>query len=151
MLPGNIIKVDGFLNHRIDTELMEHIAEEFGRRFDMGAVEWVCAEKSPSNGLRRWTAIPPTATTSLTPCTALLRRRWRREPSMKCDKKYMLLYAVTDRTWVGEKTLYQQVEEALRGGVTCVQLREKDMGDEDFLQEAKEIHALCQQIGRAHV
>ena len=46
---------------------------------------------------------------------------------MKCDKKYMLLYAVTDRTWVGEKTLYQQVEEALRGGVTCVQLREKDM------------------------
>lgn len=39
VLPGNIIKVDGFLNHRIDTELMEHIAEEFGRRFDMGAVD----------------------------------------------------------------------------------------------------------------
>ena len=66
---------------------------------------------------------------------------------MKCDKKYMLLYAVTDRTWVGEKTLYQQVEEALRGGVTCVQLREKDMSDGEFLQEAKEIHALCQQYG----
>ena len=66
---------------------------------------------------------------------------------MKCDEKYMLLYAVTDRTWVGEKTLYQQVEEALRGGVTCVQLREKDMSDGKFLQEAKEIHALCQQYG----
>lgn len=66
---------------------------------------------------------------------------------MKCDEKYMLLYAVTDRTWVGEKTLYQQVEEALRGGVTCVQLREKDMSDGEFLQEAKEIHALCQQYG----
>ena len=66
---------------------------------------------------------------------------------MKCDKKYMLLYAVTDRAWAGEKTLYQQVEEALRGGVTCVQLREKDMGDEDFLQEANEIHTLCQQYG----
>ena len=66
---------------------------------------------------------------------------------MKCDKKYMLLYAVTDRTWVGEKTLYQQVEEALRGGVTCVQLREKYMSDGEFLQEAKEIHALCQQYG----
>lgn len=66
---------------------------------------------------------------------------------MKCDKKHMLLYAVTDRAWVGEKTLYQQVEEALRGGVTCVQLREKDMGDEEFLQEAKEIHALCRQYG----
>ena len=39
VLPGNIIKVDGFLNHRIDTELMEHIAQEFGRLFDMGGVD----------------------------------------------------------------------------------------------------------------
>ncbi len=59
----------------------------------------------------------------------------------------MLLYAVTDRTWVGEKTLYQPVEEALRGGVTCVQLREQDMDDAAFLQEAKEIHALCWRYG----
>lgn len=66
---------------------------------------------------------------------------------MKCDKKHMLLYAVTDRAWVGKETLYQQVEDALRGGVTCVQLREKDMNLEEFLQEAKEIHALCQQYG----
>ena len=41
VLPGNIIKVDGFLNHRIDTELMDHIAEEFGRHFDMAAVDVV--------------------------------------------------------------------------------------------------------------
>ncbi len=66
---------------------------------------------------------------------------------MKCDKKHMLLYAVTDRAWTEEKTLYQQVEEALRGGVTCVQLREKKMDYEEFLQEAKEIHALCLQYG----
>ena len=38
VLPGNIIKVDGFLNHRIDTELMDHIAEEFGRHFNMDDV-----------------------------------------------------------------------------------------------------------------
>ena len=38
VLPGNIIKVDGFLNHRIDTELMDHIAEEFGKHFDMDKV-----------------------------------------------------------------------------------------------------------------
>ena len=44
---------------------------------------------------------------------------------MKCDKHTMLLYAVTDRAWVGEQTLYQQVESALKGGATCVQLREK--------------------------
>ncbi len=63
---------------------------------------------------------------------------------MNCDKKTMLLYAVTDRTWTGEKTLCEQVEEALRGGVTCVQLREKDLPDEVFLQEAIKIKAICQ-------
>ena len=66
---------------------------------------------------------------------------------MKCDKRYMLLYAVTDRAWVGEQTLYEQVEAALRGGVTCVQLREKALNDAEFLQEAKEIHALCRRYG----
>ncbi len=62
---------------------------------------------------------------------------------MKCDKRHMLLYAVTDRAWIGEQTLYQQVEAALKGGVTCVQLREKDLDEARFLQEAKEICALC--------
>ena len=51
---------------------------------------------------------------------------------MKCDKKYVRLYAVTDRAWTGQKSLYQQVEEAIKGGVTCVQLREKNMSEEDF-------------------
>ena len=55
---------------------------------------------------------------------------------MKCDKQNMLLYAVTDRAWVGKQTLYEQVESALKGGATCVQLREKQLGDADFLQEA---------------
>ena len=35
VLPGNIIKVDGFLNHRIDTGLLTRIAEEFGKYFNM--------------------------------------------------------------------------------------------------------------------
>ena len=51
---------------------------------------------------------------------------------MKCDKQNMLLYAVTDRAWVGKQTLYEQVESALKGGVTCVQLREKELDDEAF-------------------
>ena len=66
---------------------------------------------------------------------------------MKCDKKSMLLYAVTDRAWIGTKSLYEQVESALKGGVTCVQLREKDLDDEAFLNEAMEISALCKQYG----
>ena len=67
---------------------------------------------------------------------------------MKCDKQYMRLYAVTDRAWVGKQILYEQVEAALKGGVTCVQLREKELSEEDFLAEAKEIKALC---SRYHV
>ena len=62
---------------------------------------------------------------------------------MKCNKKYMLLYAVTDRAWVGRQRLYDQVESALKGGATCVQLREKELDDEAFLNEAMEISALC--------
>ena len=66
---------------------------------------------------------------------------------MKCDKESMILYAVTDRAWVGKQSLYEQVESALKGGVTCVQLREKDLDDEAFLNEAMEISALCKQYG----
>ena len=62
---------------------------------------------------------------------------------MKCDKSMMLLYAVTDRAWTGNQTLYEQVESALKGGVTCVQLREKELDDEAFLKEALEISKLC--------
>ena len=64
---------------------------------------------------------------------------------MKCDKKTMLLYAVTDRAWVGKQSLYEQVESALKGGVTCVQLREKELEEDEFLEEAIEIATLCKQ------
>ena len=66
---------------------------------------------------------------------------------MKCDKKTMLLYAVTDRAWTGKQSLYEQVEAALKGGATCVQLREKELGEEEFLREAVEIGALCKHYG----
>ena len=66
---------------------------------------------------------------------------------MKCDKRHMLLYAVTDRAWTGKQTLYEQVEAALKGGVTCVQLREKELDETTFLQEAKELCALCRRYG----
>lgn len=64
---------------------------------------------------------------------------------MKCDRKDLVLYAVTDRSWLGGKTLTQQVREALEGGATFVQLREKNLNEEAFLSEAKEIQKLCQE------
>ncbi len=66
---------------------------------------------------------------------------------MRCNKRHMLLYAVTDRAWAGKETLYEQVEAALKGGVTCVQLREKELDETAFLQEAKELCALCRRYG----
>lgn len=63
----------------------------------------------------------------------------------------MLLYAVTDRAWVGEQTLCQQVESALKGGVTCVQLREKELGEADFLAEAIEMKKLCKKYGAVFI
>ena len=62
---------------------------------------------------------------------------------MKCDKKDLLFYAVTDRHWLNGRTLYSQVEEALKGGATFIQLREKELDEEHFLEEAKEIKELC--------
>ena len=55
----------------------------------------------------------------------------------------MLLYAVTDRSWTGEKTLMEQVKEALDGGITFLQLREKHLGEEELLREAKDMKALA--------
>lgn len=62
---------------------------------------------------------------------------------MKCDKKTMLLYAVTDRSWIGRQSFYEQVESALKGGVTCIQLREKELDDTAFLKIAQVLSSLC--------
>lgn len=64
---------------------------------------------------------------------------------INCSEKELLLYAVTDRHWLGEETLYDQVKKALDGGATFVQLREKKLDREYFLAEAKEIQKLCKE------
>ncbi len=60
-------------------------------------------------------------------------------------KNSMLLYAVTDRYWLGEETLLSQVEKAIKGGATFIQLREKNLDHDSFLKEAIEIQKLCKQ------
>ena len=66
---------------------------------------------------------------------------------MNCDKKDLLLYAVTDRHWLDGRRLIDVVRESLDGGVTMVQLREKTLEEEKFLEEAKELQALCRERG----
>ena len=64
---------------------------------------------------------------------------------MKCDPKDLLLYAVTDRHWLNGRTLVDVVKESLDGGVTMIQLREKSLDAGKFLEEAKELQALCRE------
>ena len=66
---------------------------------------------------------------------------------MRLDKKSLLLYAITDRTWLGEETLYSQVKQALEGGATIIQLREKNLDYDSFLKEAIDIKELCHEYG----
>ena len=57
--------------------------------------------------------------------------------------KRLKLYAITDRAWTGRQTLLEQIESALVGGVTTVQLREKKLDETTFLKEAIEVRKLC--------
>ena len=61
------------------------------------------------------------------------------------SNNYLELYAVTNRHWLGNQTLLEQVQEALDGGATCIQLREKQLDEENFLKEAIEIQKLCKE------
>ena len=62
---------------------------------------------------------------------------------MKIEKNAMQLYAITDRNWLNGNTLASQVEEALRGGATFLQLREKNASKEEIIKEALEIKEIC--------
>lgn len=62
---------------------------------------------------------------------------------MKFNRDSLLLYAVTDRAWVGRQTLLEQIEDALRGGVTLVQLREKGLEEAAFVEEAVQVKEVC--------
>lgn len=64
---------------------------------------------------------------------------------MKLNKEDLLLYAVTDRMWLNGRTLKEVVKESLDGGVTFLQLREKNLDDKHFLEEAVELQELCKQ------
>lgn len=62
---------------------------------------------------------------------------------MNCRPEDMLVYAVTDRAWLKGESLKDQVEKALRGGATFVQLREKNLDRSLFLEEAAAIKEVC--------
>lgn len=66
---------------------------------------------------------------------------------MKLDRKDLLLYLVTDRSWLGEDTLASQVETAIKAGVTFIQLREKELPFEEFTAQARAVKAVTDRYG----
>lgn len=63
---------------------------------------------------------------------------------MKIKPEILRVYGVTDASWTGRFTLLEQVEQALKGGVTCIQFRDKQLENDAFLQEAKKMKLLCE-------
>ena len=66
---------------------------------------------------------------------------------MAINREALRLYAVTDRAWVGRQTFLEQIEDALRGGVTIVQLREKHLDEDAFTTQAIQVRTLCRRYG----
>lgn len=68
---------------------------------------------------------------------------WKGAVRLKVNADAMTLYAVTDRTWAKDVTLMEQVKQALEGGITFLQLREKQLMEEEFMKEAQEMKKLA--------
>ena len=71
---------------------------------------------------------------------------------MKIEPRQLRLYAVTDRAWAHDtEGLLRQVAAAIDGGAGIVQLREKHLGQADFLAEAERFVALCREKGAVSI
>ena len=66
---------------------------------------------------------------------------------MKISPDKLRLYGVTDRTWLGEEPLETAVEDGLRGGVTILQLREKQASHEEIVKTARLLKPVCGRYG----
>lgn len=66
---------------------------------------------------------------------------------MKLSKDDLLLYAITDRRNLDKKMFFEKIEEALQGGVTILQLREKELDEDSFINEAIEVKKICRNHG----
>lgn len=66
---------------------------------------------------------------------------------MKLSKDDLLLYAITDRRNLDKIMFFEKIEEALQGGVTILQLREKELDEDSFINEAIEVKNICRKHG----
>ena len=76
-------------------------------------------------------------------CIIWMGKVWTKWQNMKFCSEQLLLYAITDRRWSTRQTFLAHVEKSLIGGATCLQLREKNLDRDTFLDEAIKIRPLC--------
>ena len=74
-----------------------------------------------------------------------MKHGWKGVIRLRVEVETMTLYAVTDRAWAKEVTLMEQVKQALKGGITFLQLREKKLSEGEFIKEAREMKKLAAQ------
>ena len=65
------------------------------------------------------------------------------------DENTLLLYGITDRTWLCGRSLEEDVRKSLEGGVTFLQIREKHLDDGEFLEETLKLKEVCGEEVRA--
>ena len=93
---------------------------------------------------RRFSTISPTV---IRENCLLLQKHVQEGMFPRINKEQLLLYAITNRTWLNGGSLYEAVEESLKGGVTCLQLREKALDAKHFLEEGRQLKPLCRSYG----
>ena len=62
---------------------------------------------------------------------------------MKFTKESLKLYVITDRSWIGNRSMSEEVEKTLKAGATCLQIREKNISYDEYVSKSIELRKIC--------
>ena len=62
---------------------------------------------------------------------------------MKFTKESLKLYVITDRSWIGNRSMPEEVEKTLKSGATCLQIREKNISYDEYVSKSIELRKIC--------
>jgi len=62
---------------------------------------------------------------------------------LKFTKESLKLYVITDRSWIGNRSMSEEVEKTLKAGATCLQIREKNISYDEYVSKSIELRKIC--------
>lgn len=65
---------------------------------------------------------------------------------LRLDKRQLTLYAITNRNWLNNSTMENDVEKALRAGVTILQIREKNITEEEYIERTQSLKKITEKF-----